>query len=96
MLLLIFKLFSWRIINHALLILILIQLILILLLCLMLLIIFAFYRYLNLTKQINSLIKYQEIYCEKTVALIEVAKLSLFSINYLKNPITSLRLYLKN
>ena len=91
MLLLIFKLFSWRIINHELLILILIQLILILLLCLMLLIIFAFYRYLNLTKQINSLIKYQEIYCEKTVALIEVAKLSLFSINYLKNPITSLR-----
>ncbi len=89
MLSLIFKLFSWRIISHALLILILIQIIFILLLCLMLLIVFDFYRYLNLKKQLKSLIKYQENYCEKTVALIEAGKLSLFSINYLKNPLTS-------
>lgn len=92
MLLLIFKLFSWRIACQPLLILILIQVISILFLSLIFLTIFYFYRYVILKKQIKSLIKYQEKYCEKTAVLIELAKLSLFSINNLKNPLTSLRI----
>jgi hypothetical protein len=94
MLLLIFKVFSWRIACQALLILILIQIISILLLTLIVLTIYYFYRCLILKKQIKSLIKYQENYCEKTAILIDVAKLSLLSINNLKNPLTSLRIIL--
>lgn len=94
MLLLIFKLFSWRIHCQALLMLILIQIISILLLTLIVLTIYYFYRCLGLKKQIKSLIKYQENYCEKTSVLIDAAKLSLFSINNLKNPLTSLRIIL--
>jgi hypothetical protein len=52
------------------------------------------YRYAILKKQHDSLIKYQEIYCEKTALLLEIAKLTIFSVNKLKNPLTSLSIIL--
>jgi len=92
MLSLIFKLICWQRGCQPSMVLFFIELILILLILLFFLFIFYICEFYFWRKKFNLLLNHQQTYLNETLPLLNSAKISLFSINSIKTPLTSLRL----
>jgi hypothetical protein len=91
---LIFKFCCWQYGCRPSIILFNLKIFLILILLLILIIIFYFIDHLFWKNRLKTLIEFQENYCRTTAALLDIAKITILSINRLKNHLTSLRLIL--
>ncbi len=87
-----FNFLFWRLVCRRQLLIIFLIIIIILFFCLILSIIFNIYELLFWRKRVKKILNNQEKALEKILPLIDLGKVSLFSINSLKNSLTILRL----